>query len=254
MVFQCCLFIFIPLISCELEYHTDFLTGGRELDQINWGQSIPGRTRRRPASALLPGQSRRPRRHFPDFHSCVGCSNHTWEASNLFHGVEGAIAQISQGSTDSREFRQETRVQIWGQGTWKWRRAPGRKRSAGRPGQGVRLAAPLLCLRWRAPGATPVRLDWAGQTQHSLHAGADLNKVPRSALCISTKCCAQPSASRRLNKVLVTTERKQDDGINFKLEDDIFKCPLCPPDLPGRDHLLLHGWKFWRFPERHFGN
>ena len=44
---------------------------------------------------------------------------HTWEASDLFHGVEGAIAQLSRGATDAREFRQETQVQIWGQGTWK---------------------------------------------------------------------------------------------------------------------------------------
>ena len=102
MVFQCCLFIFISLISREREYRTDFPAGG-ELGQASRGQSATGGPGRALAWPVL-----RPRRR---------C--HTREASSPFQGAEGATAQLSQRWTDSREFRQETPVQAWGQGTWK---------------------------------------------------------------------------------------------------------------------------------------
>lgn len=131
MVFQCCLFVFISLISRDLEYRADFLAGGGELAQTSWGQSAHGRT----SGRALAWPVLRPRRRFPDPHSCLRCPAHTWEASSPFQGVEGAIAQLSPRLTDSREFRQEPQVQFWGQGTRRRKESPRRRRPAGWPGR-----------------------------------------------------------------------------------------------------------------------
>lgn len=185
MVFQCCLFISISLIGCELEHHTDLLTGGSELAQTDWGQSTPGRAGSRPASALLPGQSQGHGRHFPEFHSCLHCpSPHLGSLWSLPRGGRCYIAQLSQGATDSREFRQETQAQIWGQGTWKWKESPMPQALCWLSRPDVCLAAPVLCLRSRAPVTTLMWVDRDSQTHYSLSAGTDLNKVSRSALCI----------------------------------------------------------------------